>query len=488
MRKLFPLLSLFLLCSITYATAQTTTQAWATLPSGSGPTNLTFDKFGNCYVANMNSNTVSKITANGTVISAWATLANNSGPITLITDTIGNVYTCNFYGSISKITPSGIVTQSWAVLPNNPSAQAITIDHLGNVFVANYSHNSISKVTPNGIVTQVWASFPANTNPLGLVADKFNNIYTANSNNGNIIKITPAGTISTFASLGSGNPYAMTIDTANNIYVANINGNTVSKITSTGAVTQNWGILAAGSGPHDIAIDTSGNVYTVNIYANTVSRITTNGITTQVWSTLTSGAGPTGIAIDASGNVFTANRNINTISKIEPATPLPVLMLNFNGTLKNRVAALQWNSDEDLNFQHYEIEKSSDGKTFHFLAKIEALGNNQHYQYETPQQEVTAYYRLKMLDIDGFSTVSTVITLSSKDDIHGSFTVYPVPARDRLTINTDLGGNLDIYNIIGRHINTLQLQEGINNLDISTFQSGTYIGKLRNQSLRFIVE
>lgn len=92
---------------------------------------------------------------------------------------------------------------------------------------------------------------------------------------------------------------------------------------------------------------------------------------------------------------------------------LPVSLVDFRAQVAGEQIELAWETASERNFGNYELERSSDGKTFASLAVIEPKGNENTeatYQYfdKTAKKGTTWYYRLKMLDMDGSFNYSHV--------------------------------------------------------------------------------
>lgn len=96
--------------------------------------------------------------------------------------------------------------------------------------------------------------------------------------------------------------------------------------------------------------------------------------------------------------------------------PLPVELTEFKGSLKNnKTALLQWTTSSEYNSKHFELEKSFDGTNFRKIVTIAAAGNSsstRQYSYvdREPMTE-NNYYRLRSVDIDNNSKLSTVVLL-----------------------------------------------------------------------------
>lgn len=108
------------------------------------PSGLTFDKFGNLYVANFAANTIDKISRDGTR-STFSTGGYLKGPIGLAADDSGNIYVANYKGgTIARITPAGIAS---VIATGFRSPYYLTLDKSGNLFVSQQEDNSIIRVS-----------------------------------------------------------------------------------------------------------------------------------------------------------------------------------------------------------------------------------------------------------------------------------------------------------------------------------------------------
>ncbi len=119
------------------------------------PSGLTFDKFGNLYVANFNSNTVDRIGLDGSR-SQFCQGGHLKGPIGLVSDDIGNIYVSNYSsGTIARITPAGI---SSIIATGFKQPYYLTLDKTGNLFISQQSDNTIIKVSLPRTLTSRTAS------------------------------------------------------------------------------------------------------------------------------------------------------------------------------------------------------------------------------------------------------------------------------------------------------------------------------------------
>lgn len=110
----------------------------------SAPSGLTFDRQGNLYVANFDSNIVERISSDGSRMQ-FSSGANLKGPIGLAADDAGNVYVANYSGNtVVRISPSGVST---VIGTGFKRPYYLTVDKEGNLFVSQQEDNSIVRIT-----------------------------------------------------------------------------------------------------------------------------------------------------------------------------------------------------------------------------------------------------------------------------------------------------------------------------------------------------
>jgi streptogramin lyase len=475
MKKILSITLAFLIFGSSTIQAQTVTQAWATLASGTGPHDLAIDANGNLYTANLGSNSVSKVTAAGVVTQVWASLGSNK-PSRIAVDVLGNVYTSNsISNTVCKITASGLIT----VFATGADPEGIAIDGSGNVYIANLVSNTVSKITSTGVFTQAWATLAFNANPYSIAVDGSGNVYTANYTNGTVSKITAAAVVTeAWASLQNGShPSDIIIDGNDNLYIGYDDRFYLCKITSLGMFMQSW-VTFTNASSTDIVIDGTGNIYSV--YEQTqaiVSKATASAVVTSPWATV---VGAYSIAVDASGNVYTANYANSTISKITVAT-LPIQLTSFVCKNNNDINQLQWQTATENNNKQFEIERSSNSSTFNIIGIVDGAGNsssikNYSFNDATPLAG-NNYYRLKQIDYDGKFEYSAIILVrvAKIDDI----IIYPNPfTEETKIINNYKNAKYVLYNEIAVQIKQGALQIGTNIIGTAPLAKGLYLIKI----------
>ncbi|MEM8888676.1 MAG: T9SS type A sorting domain-containing protein [Bacteroidota bacterium] len=154
----------------------------------------------------------------------------------------------------------------------------------------------------------------------------------------------------------------------------------------------------------------------------------------------------------------------------------PVEWLSFTGEEIDQSISLEWSTANELNNDHFVIEKSTDGTFFRKIGEVDAVGNSQeiqNYQFSdlSPGQGIL-YYRLKQIDIDGAFSYSTVLELSVEGAQQVS--LYPNPVSDRLEVRGS-GKELIVYSILGQKLKYQRLNSEFELIDLSDLQQGTYL-------------
>jgi len=173
-------------------------------------------------------------------------------------------------------------------------------------------------------------------------------------------------------------------------------------------------------------------------------------------------------------------------------SPLPVELLNFNGTCEEGKVNLLWQTASEFNSSHFDVEKSTDGETWRVVATIPSAGtSNELLTYQTVDNNGTFgsnYYRLRQVDIDGKEKLYDPINVSCVETTAGYFTSYPNPSGSdfQVVVNDKeiLGAcTLHIVDAQGKVIDqrTIEVKDGINMFVISEeLNPGIYFLNITN--------
>ncbi len=217
------------------------------------------------------------------------------------------------------------------------------------------------------------------------------------------------------------------------------NGLTVG-ITGTNAAT--YHTLNASGCDSTVSLNLAVNVDTTqnNITINTTALpYTWNGISIPAGGTAV--ATHTVLSSTGCDSVLVLNLTVTS-------SPVPVTLVSFNGKANNTNNSLSWITTDEMNLSHYELERSNDQQYFVRIAMLVAAMNSstQHaYMYNDANisNYSTLYYRLKMVDLDGTFSYSSIVVLKGNMDIV-AIKAYPNPTANILNIE-GLKGKTSYY-------------------------------------------
>jgi hypothetical protein len=163
---------------------------------------------------------------------------------------------------------------------------------------------------------------------------------------------------------------------------------------------------------------------------------------------------------------------------------LPVILVGFNAAFegKNNVN-LTWTTEQEINSDHFSIERSADGSLWNSIGSVAAQGVSDvpvNYSFTDISPLVGInYYRLQMVDRDGKSAFSNVKLISR---LVNGYSVFPNPARDMVNLNlgTDVNPEI-IVRLINQNGQVLQEQKFINaagstlTFSVASYAQGNYL-------------
>jgi hypothetical protein len=208
---------------------------------------------------------------------------------------------------------------------------------------------------------------------------------------------------------------------ATQLYWSDYDANSIERINVDGSDRETVVADAAdpGSGPYSIALDEANNkVFWLDNFASTIKSANLDG---------------TGKVVFISNPGFANNLIIP-----QQFSPLPIHLLSFTGNTADCIASIEWTTADAVNFSKFELQRSKDGSPFATIASLPYLRAKNSYQYldkETGNGDL--FYRLKMVDIDGHSTFSHIISVRVDCSTPTTFRVYPNPVKANAYLSTD---------------------------------------------------
>jgi len=191
------------------------------------------------------------------------------------------------------------------------------------------------------------------------------------------------------------------------------------------------------------------------------------------------------------GYTFQGNRNpfvdhpeyVNQVWVSGCGLILPVQLMNFTGMYTLNSVQLRWQIETASDFDHFEVERSTDGGySFRKAGSVEWVQNNGHYSFRDEAADLSGdvFYRLKLVDMNNTFTYSKIIrvVVPANDQLAG---LYPNPATDQLTLTfkkpLTVSAILRITDISGRIIKLSVVPAGQQRLvlPVQELAAGTYI-------------
>jgi hypothetical protein len=132
-------------------------------------------------------------------------------------------------------------------------------------------------------------------------------------------------------------------------------------------------------------------------------------------------------------------------SSVTSGVTLPVLMDGFTAVLgSDHTILLEWNTQMEINFSHFQVQRSADGLNWEDVGTVQAKGNSAvqlDYSFRDLQPLAGVnYYRLALVNLDNSYTYTEVKVMQVSAIAKMSF--FPNPAREY--VNVSLGGRREI--------------------------------------------
>jgi hypothetical protein len=182
----------------------------------------------------------------------------------------------------------------------------------------------------------------------------------------------------------------------------------------------------------------------------------------------------------------TAGDYIYSSTLVANATVLPVALSKFSANqINNGDITLQWRTEQEINTDKFDIEKSSDGQIFSTVTTTKAQGNsNSAKEYNTTDKNPSTkgefiYYRLKMFDNDGtfkYSDIVKVVLTTKETVIKNIATIHNA-------INNSFEVNILSPNTQSININWVTSNGQLITIETKTLVKGSNTFTLRNNKM-----
>jgi fibronectin-binding autotransporter adhesin len=363
-------------------------------------------------------------TNNGTFTQGTGTVTFNGSPSTTITgSTTFNNLTLSKSGNNVTLSGTGPTTVNGTLTLTSGNLISITANKLTLPSAAVISGGSSSSYI-SGPISKVIATGGSFTFPLGSVsASRYRPATLAN------VSATDTWTAQYFGSDPSSGGYSHS---------------SFASPTFTNVNTSEYWDFARTSASADLTLSFGSGSYSGGGF-NSQTGIRVAHWNGSQWD-LPSGSG----TLSYTGDVSTGTVTITNVTSFSPQTTayfddtvLPVKWLSFSAVRENHTVDLRWKTAQEINNDHFEIERSIDGTTFNIVGTQAGSVNSrtvksyQHIDAEV-SDNVTYYYRIRQVDLDGKFDYSSVVAVMATGKSNNRWAAWPNPLNEQQQFHIEL--------------------------------------------------
>jgi hypothetical protein len=175
---------------------------------------------------------------------------------------------------------------------------------------------------------------------------------------------------------------------------------------------------------------------------------------------------------------------------------LPVGLLSFEGTPENNSVKLLWSTSRETKSRYFEVQRSIDGYNYQTIAKINSTGNSaapQDYLYLDHQAGAVNYYRLRLTDNDGKTSLSKTVLIKIAglpQKIYVLTNPFDNTIRLRLANQPQDHVNLQLFDMSGKLLISKVFKNAGNLIELDApaayLSRGIYLLKARVDSKTFV--
>jgi hypothetical protein len=173
---------------------------------------------------------------------------------------------------------------------------------------------------------------------------------------------------------------------------------------------------------------------------------------------------------------------------------LPLNLLNFSAMLKSEKVNLSWTTTEQIDFSHFVVQRSTDGKNFKdvmtMMTDATVSSSINQYGYNDNISSVNStvvYYRLQMVDNDGSYKYSPIRLVRLNADNKVQIQAFPNPVVNELRVMIPANWQektttYEIYSSNGLLVSRTKVASAaqVQQLNVQSLGSGNYIIRVTN--------
>jgi hypothetical protein len=189
-------------------------------------------------------------------------------------------------------------------------------------------------------------------------------------------------------------------------------------------------------------------------------------------------------------NTLAATFDIDNIVITSLPATLPISLTSFTAISVDQNILLNWETASEQDNDYFEVLRSTDGKKFSLVGKVNGAGNStsvKNYSLvdENPFSGVS-YYKLVQHDFDGKTSESNVISVDSKIPA-SQLSVFAASSEVKVTLSSPnkTNGKFQLFDISGRKLyeTVVEINKGYNAISLpSTLQNGIHFLRYTTES------
>ena len=171
---------------------------------------------------------------------------------------------------------------------------------------------------------------------------------------------------------------------------------------------------------------------------------------------------------------------------------LAVSWLSFEALPSGSGIELRWQTAQELNASHFEVEHSINNRDWFYLGTIVATGNSNtaqtyRYQHSSPAAG-SNFYRIKEVDQDGKVSYSKTVK-AVWGEVNSRLLLYPNPVNNgRINLLLKREGMVRIFNSQGVLVLQQQHSAGLKNISVAQLARGVYLLQADGKSIQLLIQ
>jgi hypothetical protein len=185
----------------------------------------------------------------------------------------------------------------------------------------------------------------------------------------------------------------------------------------------------------------------------------------------------------------TTGNSAKNVTFISGGLILPVELTNFIALINdNQYVSLSWETQQEVNSSYFSIERSEDGNNWKAVGSVSAADNSASIRYysfiDQSSIDGIAYYRLKMVDLNGQYAYSDIKVV--RNAVVKSISIFPNPATDFVNISLNESSTTLVARLINLNGQILAQQEMSGStattitLSLHNYPQGVYFLQISN--------